>query len=363
MIREALLERARDPLAYITAALIASIVFFSVKAPDFMTSVNLRDLGAGSAGLGIVAIGVTLALASGAIDFSIAGTAALVGVIVARVDAGRPAVLALLVGLLVAVLIGLLNGVVVVYFRVNAFIATLAAGGAYRGIAYLLSGASVGVGLEDGFVAQLGQGTLLGLPNPIWILAAVGVVAFVVLRSTRFGRSLLAVGGNVEAARLTGFRVVTLQLSGYVIAAVTAGLCGVILAGRSTFAIPSAATGTELLVFSMVLLGGTSLWGGRASVLGTVLGVLFLNVVYNGLVLEGVSSYWQTILQGVLLIIAVYLVQARGGQDLGDGLLQRALASRRLRATVASVSPAAHSAPETFPLDPDSSSDGSDASS
>jgi hypothetical protein len=144
---------------------------------------------------------------------------------------------------------------------------------------------------------------------------------------------------------------------------VTAGLCGVILAGRSTFAIPSAATGTELLVFSMVLLGGTSLWGGRASVLGTVLGVLFLNVVYNGLVLEGVSSYWQTILQGVLLIIAVYLVQARGGQDLGDGLLQRALASRRLRATVASVSPAAHSAPETFPLDPDSSSDGSDASS
>jgi ribose transport system permease protein len=332
-MRSGLADAARSPLAYITVALLAAIVFFSFSAPDFLSTTNVRDVGSGSAGLGIIAIGVTLALACGSIDFSVAGTAALVGVVVARVDGDHSALVALLVGLGLSIAIGLLNGAIVVVGRVNPFIATLATGGAYRGLAYLLSGASVGVALDEGFVAEIGGGKTLGIPNPVLVLALVALVAFVALRWTRYGRGLLVVGGNAEAARIIGLPVRRVQLSGYVIASVAAGLCGVVLAGRSTFAIPSAAAGTELLVYSMVLLGATSLWGGRASVVGTVLGVLFLNVVYNGLVLEGVSSYWQTILQGVFLILAVWLAQARQGDS--EGVLQRMLAARRLRAQAA----------------------------
>jgi ribose transport system permease protein len=348
----ALSHALRSPLAYIAAALLASVVVFSFVSPDFMSATNLRDLGSGSAGLGIIAIGVTLALACGSIDFSIAGTAALVGIVVARIDGDHSALTALVVGLGLSVAIGVLNGAIVVVGRVNPFIATLAAGGAYRGLAYLLAGPSIGVVLGDGMVAEIGAGKSLGLPNPVWVFLAAGTLAFLVLRWTRFGRSLLVVGGNPEAARLTGTRVRRVQLTGYVIAAAAAGVCGIVLAGRSTVAIPSAAAGTELLVFSMVLLGGTSLWGGRASILGTVLGVLFLNVVYNGLVLEGVSSYWQTILQGVFLIVAVWLVQARQG-DSGDGLLARALAARRLRSIAPSEAGTTHATkPETFPANP-----------
>lgn len=339
---------ARSPLAYITGALLAAIAMFSVVSPDFLSTANVRDLGSGSAGLGIVAIGVTLALACGSIDFSVAGTVALVGIVVARVDGDHTALVALAAGLGLAVAIGLLNGAVVVVGKVNPFIATLAAGGAYRGAAYLLAGPSIGVVLGEGLVPEIGAGRTLGLPNPVWVFAAAALLAFAVLRWTRFGRSLLVVGGNAEAARLTGAHVRRVQLAGYVCASVAAGVGGIVLAGRSTVAVPSAAAGTELLVFSMVLLGGTSLWGGRASIFGTALGVLFLNVVYNGLVLEGVSSYWQTILQGVFLILAVWLVQARHG-DGGDGLLRRWLAARRLHGMAPRAGNPHASIPETFP--------------
>jgi ribose transport system permease protein len=327
MILDRLQAALRSPLVYLAAALVVSLILFAAGAPDFLTARNLKDVAAGSAALGVIALGVSLALAAGAIDFSIAGTAALVGIVVARVDTTQPAALALLAGLAVALAIGLLNGLVVVRLGVNAFIATLAAGGAYRGIAYMLAGSSVGVILPNGLIKSIGLDGVLGIPDPAWVLAAAAAGAYVALRHTRFGRGLLAVGGNAEAARLAGLPAARMQVAGYVIAAVFAGAGGVLLAGRSTVAIPAAASGSELLVFSMVLLGGTSLWGGRASVVGTLLGVLFLNVLYNGLVLERVSSYWQTILQGALLILAVWLVQAqREGRD-PAALLRRALRS------------------------------------
>jgi len=306
----------RSPALYLSAMLVGAIVYFSVANPFFGDWENVRTVAAGSAPLGVIALGVTLALACGAIDFSVAATAALAAVVMgwvgqhAAIGLGVPAALG------VGVAVGLANGLVITRFRLDAFITTLAAAGAYRGLAFLVAGSSVGVSVESDLVTSLGQDMALGVPNTVWTLAIVALVAWWVLRFTPFGRRLLAVGGNREAARLAGVSPSRVQIAGYVISGTCAALGGILLAGRAETAIPQAATGTELLVFSAVLLGGTSLFGGRASVIGSLLAVLFLNFLYNGLVLERISSYWQTIIQGALLIVAVWLLRLQSeGRD------------------------------------------------
>ena len=191
-------------------------------------------------------------------------------------------------------------------------------------IAFVLAGSSVGVFINGGPIMGLGQASSLGLPNALWLLLISAGIGFLLLRHTPYGRRLLAVGGNAEAARLAGMPVGLLQLSGYLISALGASIGGILLAGRDGTAIPQAASGTELLIFSAALLGGTSLAGGRASIIGSVLGVLLFNVLYNGFALQSVSPYWQIILQGALLIVAVWLVQQRQqGRDPASVIGQR----------------------------------------
>ena len=306
-----------SPLLYLAALLAASVAYFSLVNPFFGDFQNFKAIGAGAAVLGVIAVGVTLALAAGAIDFSVAGNAALAGVVVAWLDQRIPPGPAILAALGLATAVGAVNGVIVTRFRVNPFIATLALAGSLRGLAFVIAGSSAGIFIEGGPLVALGQQSIAGIPTPLLTFLAAGALAYIALAHTRYGRNLLAVGGNPEAARLAGIAVAPTQFAGYLISALAAGVGGILLAGRTGAGIPQAAAGQELLIFSAVILGGTSLWGGRASVVGSVLGILFLNVLYNGLVLEQVSPYWQTILQGALLIFAVWLVQR---QRQGEGL-------------------------------------------
>ncbi|MHB8688098.1 MAG: ABC transporter permease [Candidatus Dormibacteraceae bacterium] len=290
--------------------LILTVVFFSAVNPYFGTFENYTNIGAGSASLGVMAVGVALALATGAIDFSIAGNAALTGVVAALVTQRVGSSWAIPAGMAVATAIGIVNGTAVTRFGVNPFIATLAIAGSLRGVGFVLAG-SQGILVDSGPLVSLGQGKTQGLPNSLLALLCVVMVGFIVLRYSQYGRMLLAVGGNSQAARLAGIRSTLVLFSGYILSAIAAGFAGLLLAGRTGVANPLAASGNELLVFSAVILGGTGLWGGRASIIGSLLGILLLNSLYVGLVLSDVSPYWQTPLQGALLIFAVWLMAVR----------------------------------------------------
>jgi ribose/xylose/arabinose/galactoside ABC-type transport system permease subunit len=306
----------RSSELYLLVLLIGTATYFSVNTQFFGTTANFTSVAAGAAVLGIAAMGVTVALAAGSIDFSIAGTMALSGVVAAWLDGHVGGLLAIVGAIAAAVAVGAVNGVVVTRFQINPFIATLAMAGTLRGFAFLVAGSSAGVLVEDGPIVTLGQQKVLGVPLTIVAFALVAFAAFTLLRHLTAGRALLAVGGNPEAARLAGLPVARAHRAGYLVSAGAAGLAGVLLAGRTGSGLPQAASGQELLVYSAVILGGTSLWGGRATVIGSVLGILFVETLRNGLVLDRVSPYWQTILQGAFLIAAVWLVrQQQEGRD------------------------------------------------
>lgn len=311
MIRRSAAAAVGSPLLYLTTFLIACLIYFSVANEYFGNWTNFKTIGAGAAGLGVVAIGVTVALAVGSIDFSVAGNLALCGVLAGKFSGHVPGGLVIVIVLLVAMLVGGINGAIITRFGVNPFIMTLAAAGSLRGIAFVIGGSSAGAQLDSSAVRWLGQGKLATIPVSLILLLVATAIALWLLRSMPLGRNLLAVGGNVEAGRLAGLPVKRLQVVGYVVSALGAGLGGLIIAARTGTGLPAAAESQELLIFSAVILGGTSLWGGRASAVGSLLGILLINVLYDGLTLQQVSSYWQTILQGILLILAVLLVQQK----------------------------------------------------
>jgi ribose/xylose/arabinose/galactoside ABC-type transport system permease subunit len=205
-----------------------------------------------------MAVGATLALGAGAVDFSIAGNAAMTGSIAAVVAGYTFPEMGIIVGLLAALLVGFVNAAVTIRFRVNAFIATLAMAGTLRGISFVVSD-SVGVFVDSGPLVTLGQGKVGEIPYSVFFFAIVAVLGGWMLRATTLGRSMLAVGGDPAAARIAGIRTEPVQFIGYIASALAAGLAGLLLTGRAGVAVPQAATGTELLVFSAVLLGGTSL--------------------------------------------------------------------------------------------------------
>jgi ribose transport system permease protein len=291
----------------VLTALVACFVLFSVSSPDFLTVPNLRVLLVTASVTGVVAVGATLALGAGCIDFSVAAVMALSGVVCASVTAAAGPAAGVLAGLGAGVAVGCLNGACVLVLQLNPFLATLATAGAVRGAAFLVAGSTAGVLMPDGPLLDLSAALVAGVPLYGWIFALLSSSVFYVLRWTRTGRALLATGDHVAAARLAGIPTQRWQAVGYVAVATCAALGGVLLSARTGAGIPQAATGQELLIYAAVILGGTSLWGGRVSVGGTVAGILLLVTVANGLAVTQTSPYWQQILQGAALVIAVWV--------------------------------------------------------
>lgn len=315
-MRERLVAALGRPVAYLAIAVAVVVALFTLVAPRFGTAANYVTILESSVTLAVVAVGVTIALAAGAVDFSVAGNAALAGVVAGVVGQSAGPEVGALAGLAIGLLVGLTIGTVVTRFDLNPFLVTLAMAGTLRGVAFVLAGSSVGVFIDSGPVLALAQEDTLGIPNSLLLMAVVAVVAWLFLSRLSLGRSFLAVGGNPQAARLVGIRSKTVLIAAYGISGTGAALGGLLLAGRAGVAIPQAGGGTELLIFSAVLLGGTALGGGRASVGGSLLGVLLISCLYSGLVLTRQSPYWQTILQGVFLIAAVLLLRLHAeGRD------------------------------------------------
>jgi ribose/xylose/arabinose/galactoside ABC-type transport system permease subunit len=308
--RTTLATLATSQTAAITAVLIAMCIALSLLSPDFLDSNNLLNVARQVSLIVIVGCGMTFVITSAGLDISVGSMLALTGVVGAGLAAsGWPLPIAVLAAILLGGLGGLIHAGLIVRGKITAFIATLGTMYALRGAAYLYTqnqsgGTSIVNGLPDEF-RMLGQGYILGIPIPVVIAAVVAGGCWFLYNRTLLGRYTRAIGGNRETAYLSGVRVDRVLTTIYVLTGLLAGLSGFILASRLASGQPSAGQGFEFDVIIAVVIGGTSLFGGRGSIAGTVLGALIIGVLSNGLNLLDIGSFWQQVVKGVVLIAAV----------------------------------------------------------
>jgi ribose/xylose/arabinose/galactoside ABC-type transport system permease subunit len=293
-------------------ALVVLMAALSAARPSFLTVANLVNLLRQISINGILALGVTYVLLTGGVDLSLGSLVALTGVIAARfAHPGEYAVIVpVAMGILSGAVCGVWNGVIVTRGRVAPFIVTLGAMTAARGLALLASNGRPVSNLSPAF-AEIGGGDLVGVPVPILIFFTMAVASHVFLRHMRLGRYLYAVGGNENAARASGVKVARVKTVAYTLSGAFAGLAGVVLASRIRTGQPNAGIGYELDAIAAVVIGGTSLNGGVGGVAGTVLGALLIGVLNNGLDLLNVSSYYQQVIKGIIIVGAVWLDRSK----------------------------------------------------
>jgi ribose transport system permease protein len=285
-----------------------TVVVFSILYPvSFFSRDNLRAILNNLAVDGILAVGMMALMIAGVFDLSVGSTLSMVGVLTGwlLVKQGWSVAPAVLAGLVVAACGGLMNGLLVARARVNALITTLGTLGIFQGIAILIAGPSIS-NLPSGFTI-LGQTEILGLQLPVWFMFGLAVAAHYLLRHTRYFRQFYYVGSNAKAARLSGIPVERIQMLGFTLTGLVAGTAGLAFAARVGTAVSTAGAGIELRVITAVILGGASLSGGKGTVLGALIGVVFMALINNVLIIARVSSYWQGIVVGAILVLAVAL--------------------------------------------------------
>uniref|UniRef100_A0AAU2VK87 Substrate-binding domain-containing protein n=1 Tax=Streptomyces sp. NBC_00008 TaxID=2903610 RepID=A0AAU2VK87_9ACTN len=288
-------------------ALVVLLLAMSLLSGDFLTTQNLLNVGVQAAVTAILAFGVTFVIVSAGIDLSVGSVAALSATVLAwsATSAGMPVVLAVLLAVATGIACGFVNGALVAYGKLPSFIATLAMLSIARGLSLVISQGSPIAFPES--VSTLGD-TLGGwLPVPVLVMIAMGLITALVLARTYLGRSMYAIGGNEEAARLSGLRVKKQKLAIYALSGLFAAVAGIVLASRLTSAQPQAAQGYELDAIAAVVIGGASLAGGVGKASGTLIGALILAVLRNGLNLMSVSAFWQQVVIGVVIALAVLL--------------------------------------------------------
>lgn len=301
--------RAREASTLIALAILVALG--AVVAPGFLASSNLLTVGQQVAQLGIMAVGMTFVLINGEIDLSVGSTYALGSITAGLFIAdGLAWPIAAILGVTAGAIAGFLNGAMTVKFGIPSFIVTLGTLSVYRGIALLISGGSpISLSSSTPGVAEfnlLGRGRLFGvIPMQLIIFAVIAIVGYIVLARSRFGFSTYAVGGSAEAARLSGIHAGRVKITAFTISGALAALAGVLGLSFLSYVQGVTGTGMELTVISAVIIGGAALMGGSGTMLGTTIGVLFIGVLQNVLNLRGISSFWQTVATGAVIIIAV----------------------------------------------------------
>ena len=290
-------------------ALLALCVIASISSPYFLQPENLINIVRQMAIVGIVSIGMTFVILTAGIDLSVGSIIAVVAVVCAdMLQHGVPQPVVLISGLFIGALFGGINGIGITNGKIPAFIMTLGMMVAGRGIAMTFSkGQPVSLGTASQDFYWLGGGSWLGVPVPVIILGIMVVLAILLLNYTAFGRAVYAIGDNPEAARLSGINNSWIVFNVYVISGVLSGLTGLILISRLTVGEPTAGTGYELDAIAMVVIGGTSLFGGEGGIRGTMIGAAIVVVIANILNLLGVSPFTQQIVKGLIIVLAVLL--------------------------------------------------------
>lgn len=306
----------RNPTVFAAFALLALCVGMVFVSDRFFTWENLSNVARQVSINGIIAVGMTLVILTGGIDLSVGAVMTLSMTLSAgAMIAGLPMPLAVLLGLLTGALCGAINGALVAYARLPAIIVTLGMMEIPRGVALLYTGGYPQSGLPETF-AIFGRGSIAGIQVPILIMLSVFGAAFVLLKYFSAGRYIYGIGGNEQAVRFSGVPVRRYKFLAYTLSGCTAAISGIVLESRLMSGQPNAGVGFELDAIAAVVLGGTSIAGGRGSILGTLIGALTLGVLNNGLNLLGVSPYTQKILKGAIVILAVLMSSRnRQGRD------------------------------------------------
>ncbi|MCG6499310.1 ABC transporter permease [Kitasatospora sp. A2-31] len=301
----------------LVGALVAVLAVFGILNDNYLSWTNIQVIAEAATITGLLAVVQTVVIICGGLDISVGSQAGLASVVsaMAFTSAGSNAFAGMAAALAVGALVGVLNGAVIVYGRVNATIATLAGLAAYKGVAQLVSdGRAQGYVLNDAVFVFLGRGKIAGLPVMVWILILVAAAVHVLLKYTDIGRNLYAIGGNDTAARLAGIAINKYLVAVYALIGVVAAVAGVLLTARTGSGQPvSGSEGLELKAITAAALGGCALKGGKGGIGGTLLAVALLGALDNGLTVQGINSFWQNVAQGTLLVVAVVVQQRRSG--------------------------------------------------
>ncbi|GAA4614361.1 ABC transporter permease [Saccharopolyspora hordei] len=305
----ALGDRMSGAVSQVAAAgaLIVVFVVLSIIAPSFLTADNLFNLGSQTSVNAVMAVGVTLVIITGGIDLSVGSVAALSGVVgvLLMAEHGLNPLVGIVGGIAVGAVAGLVNGLLVSVVGLPPFIATLGMLSVGRGLVLIATGAVAVFGAPDSF-RLLGQGVINSVPIPVLLIAVVAVLGHLVLTRTRLGRYAYVMGSNMEAARLSGVPVKRYTTLVYVLSGALAGLGGMIAASRINSGQPNFGEGLELDVIAAVVIGGASLFGGRGTVLGSLIGAFLVAVIRNGAVQLNIGTFYQNVLIGVIIWLAVW---------------------------------------------------------
>lgn len=286
-------------------ALIILCLIITCITPRFLTVSNIFNVFTQVSVNAIMAVGMCFVILTGGIDLSVGSILAISGAVTATLlSKGVNVTLAIIVALIIGASIGFINGLIVAKGRIQAFITTLATMTIFRGVTYVYTDGIPIAGLKSNFT-MIGNGTLVGIPYPIIIILIVFLAAWYVLTQTKYGRYVYAVGGNEDSSRLSGINTDKIKTLVYVLSGLAAALAGIIVTSRIGSASPNAGTGFELDAIAAVVLGGTSLSGGEGSIVGTIIGAMIIGVLSNGLNLMNVSSFYQSILKGIVILLAV----------------------------------------------------------
>ncbi|MEV4937402.1 ABC transporter permease [Streptomyces zaomyceticus] len=302
----------------LVGALIVVLALFGFLNENYLSLSNLQVIAEAATITGLLAIVQTVVIICGGLDISVGSQVGVASVVSAMAFTGTEsnAFVGVLAAVGAGVLIGVVNGLVIVYGRVNPTIATLAGLAAYKGLAQLLSdGRAQGYVLNDDFFVFLGRGKIAAMPVMVWLLLLTAVAVHVMLKYTDIGRNLYAIGGNDTAARLAGIDINKYLVAVYALIGVVAAVAGVLLTARTGSGQPvSGSEGLELKAITAAALGGCALKGGKGGVGGTLLAVALLGALENGLTVEGINTFWQNVAQGALLVAAVVVQQRRNGE-------------------------------------------------
>ncbi|WP_326733792.1 ABC transporter permease [Streptomyces sp. NBC_01022] len=313
-----LLSRISGQNISLVGALILVLGLFGVLNDNYLSLSNMQVIAEAATITGLLAIVQTVVIICGGLDISVGSQAGVASVVSAMVftSTGTNAFLGMAAAIGVGLLIGALNGLIIVYGRVNPTIATLAGLAAYKGLAQLLSdGRAQGYVLNNDVFIFLGRGKIAGLPVMVWILIVVAVAVHTLLRYTDIGRNIYAIGGNDTAARLAGININKYLICVYALIGIVAAIAGILLTARTGSGQPtSGSEGLELKAITAAALGGAALKGGKGGIGGTLLAVALLGALENGLTVQGINSFWQNVAQGALLVIAVVIQQRRSGE-------------------------------------------------
>ncbi len=292
----------------IIIALILLMTIFGIIEPLFLTPTNLLDIVDQTVINGLLAVGITMVIISGGIDLTVGSTMAVVIVCIGKfLVSGLNPIVAVLLGILLGFILGAVNGFLITKMHLQPFIATLGMMSAYRGVAYLITGGWPVLEIPQSFRTMM-DGDIAGMiPSSVVILLAAAVIGYILLKHTKFGTYLFSMGSNEEATRLSGVNISSNKIMAYALCGVATALAGMVMLAKLGTGEPTAGQGYELNAIAAAAVGGTSLSGGKGSMIGTFFGAILLQALKVGLVVCGVDTFWQYIATGGIIIAAVYL--------------------------------------------------------